>query len=96
MTPSGGVDAVGGFVEEDLEDLLGGEVEGFAGQEHLASDFAVGEPAAAPPVAELDEAAVFDAAAEDDDGVGELGVVALDVGPGLSQAATRRWPWPGR
>src|SRR5581483_11981227 len=62
---------------------FGGEVEGLPGQEDFAADLAVGEPAATPPVAEFDEAAPFHAAAEDHHGVGDIGVMALDVRPGL-------------
>ena len=47
-----------------------------------ARTLAVGDPAAAPPVSELDQPATFDPGAEDDDGIGELGVVAADVVPG--------------
>jgi len=61
-----GVDAVGGFVEKDLEHLAGREVEGFAGDEDLAAGLAVGDPAAAPPVAELHELAAFDSGTEAD------------------------------
>src|SRR5581483_2646446 len=78
----GGVEAVGGLVEEDLEHFRGREVECLAGQEHFASRVAVGEPPSAPPVAELDETAPFDAGPEDDDGVGNSGVAALDLVPG--------------
>ena len=70
------------LVEEHLEHLLRFEVQRLAGEQHLAADLAVGDPAAAPPVAELHEPTALDTGAEDDDDLGELGVAAADVGPG--------------
>jgi len=61
--------------------VVGGEVEGLAGEKHLAADLAIGEPAATPPVAELDEPAALDTRSEDDHHFGELRVVIADVGP---------------
>src|SRR5581483_9058662 len=84
------VDPVGGFVQEHLEHLGGREVQRLAGEQDFTAGLAVGDPPAAPPVTELDEPAALDAAAEDHDDVGQVGVMGLDVAPRLLAGAYDR------
>src|SRR5437764_1358057 len=77
------VEAVRRFVEEDFEDLLGLEMQGLASEQHLAAKLTVGDPAAAPPVAEFDEPTPLAARAEDHDGIRKFGVVVADRPPCL-------------
>src|SRR5206468_2656975 len=75
------------------------EVERLASEEHLAASLAIRDPPATPPVTELHEPAALHSGAEDDDGVGDLGMVVLDVPPRLlarsHDRATARLVQPG-